>query len=866
MIYTLLTLGTLGAFIFLTVYVDRKTKADSKQTNSFAIPLLLVSVESFLFSLIMIFDQIWLEALTKQLMRIIFVVDAAFLVSFSFAFLGLITNIKKFYLFLIRLALYIFAGIIVYTKFESIDVSASDGIIIGAEYLFKGVANQFFPWTWWTLFNAVYKFFVPIVCYLFLMLLYERKGNQLQKYQGIIIAEGIILMWVLTAFITFISSYVPQFAMLYLYEYVFMFVMVVIALRTVAVPSGKGVVVGILKFIVSYIFPAAAVAAFVYFFQPVAGTSKVFFVIILSLISVVAVLFSLKSSDVMSRSSKIYTADYAAKLERDLASVDYTGDMDKVADRMNEIIKQNIEASGMTVYINDGKGNFDVGYSSNGMTKTITGNSAMFDVLLNVNKSVVVYSQIEFEHDISAIDINLKDFFEETKSDALFLLNEGHNIIGLITLGRKVSGDHYKNYDYNVFTSLYSYFFVFGYYMRNISNKDIIGTVNREIRMSSQIITSIQENIDHVKNPKLETGYLMVPSHNIGGEFIDMIRLTDTRHLFVVGDLSGKGIAASMNMVILKSIIRTYLAETHDFKELVVKVNTFIRESLRKGTIFAGLFALIDFETDTMYYINCGIPALMMYTQVYNNVIEIQGSGNVLGFVKDISPYISVKTTKLNRGDIILACTDGLIQSHSLRGEQFGKERVQQAILDNSTYPAQRMAQFTFDGLLKFMSKEMEDDVSILILKYESTVEYADQPVEVESDISAEGEETGTGEQSADDGTQTDVTASVESETAETTADEEIESAGTVSDGTETNKAEVETNVSGTETAENKEALGEQTATEEAGIGGDAIVSPSSDGSEKSASEKAKKPFDDPDLPDDLDLSDLDAMMKMAGL
>ena len=120
-----------------------------------------------------------------------------------------------------------------------------------------------------------------------------------------------------------------------------------------------------------------------------------------------------------------------------------------------------------------------------------------------------------------------------------------------------------------------------------------------------------------------------------------------------------------------------------------------------------------------MYYINCGIPALMMYTQVYNNVIEIQGSGHVLGFVKDLTPYVSVKTTKLNHGDIIMACTDGLIQSHSLRGEQFGKERVQQAVLDNSTYPAQRMAQFTFDGLLKFMSKEMEDDVSILVIKYE---------------------------------------------------------------------------------------------------------------------------------------------------
>ena len=180
-------------------------------------------------------------------------------------------------------------------------------------------------------------------------------------------------------------------------------------------------------------------------------------------------------------------------------------------------------------------------------------------LLLNVNRSVVCLSQVENVHDLSTIEDQLKKFFEETKSDAMFILNEGHNILGLITLGKKISGDHYKEYDYNIFLKLYSYFFVFGYYMRNISNKEIISVVNREIKMSSQIITSIQENIDHVKTTKVDIGYLMVPAHNIGGEFVDMIRLTESRHLFVVGDLSGKGIAASMNMVILKSIIRSYL-------------------------------------------------------------------------------------------------------------------------------------------------------------------------------------------------------------------------------------------------------------------------------------------------------------------
>ena len=242
----------------------------------------------------------------------------------------------------------------------------------------------------------------------------------------------------------------------------------------------------------------------------------------------------------------------------------------------------------------------------------------------------------------------------------------------------------------------------------------------------------------------------------------------------------------------------------------------------------------------------------------------------MLGFVKDISPFISVKTTKLNRGDIILACTDGLIQSHSLRGEQFGKERVQQAMLDNSTYPAQRMAQFTFDGLLKFMSKEMEDDVSILILKYESTVEYADQPVEVETTETetAEGVAESVGAEGVGG-----ADAAVEDESVEGVAQTENEGAGEgLAESVGGSKSASGTDGTFAEEQIESEVAGDASTVESEGLGtsGDISAAPSADEPTSSdsgaAATEKPKPFDDPDLPDDLDLSDLDAMMKMAGL
>lgn len=832
MIYIILNIICALFITFFTHLIDSKGKADNMGVSAFSVAMLVATIESIFFVLVLIMRYCNFDALIVPLMRICLALDGISFVIVSFGIFEIGKPKKLLVTSILKYGLIIFSVFISFFKFTTIDISFEHGIVIASEYLIPSPARDFFPLTWTALFTYLYRYIVPVTGLLFLAVLQEDKNaTQLEKYQTSVMAEGVLLMWAINLAIKFISAEAPAFSLLFIFSYLFMYVVFYMALSKITVPSGKAMFVTLFKSLVSYIVPAAVVGGLSMLLQPAGGAYTSGFITEFILYSIVAVLFSLWISNVLSTSSKLYTADYEASLEKDLASVDYKdSEMDQITAKMFEIMRRNVEASSMSVYILTGQNELDVAYSSNKMDVKIPLNNPMFDTLLNINKSLVIRSQIEKEHNISSIQTELEDFFKHTKSDALFILNEGHNIFGIITLGRKASGDHYKEYDYNVFVKLYSYFFVFGYYMRNISNKDVLSVVNREIKMSSQIITSIQENIDHVKTPKVDIGYLMVPAHNIGGEFIDMIRLTETRHLFVVGDLSGKGIAASMNMVILKSIIRSYLAEVHDFKQLVVKLNTFVRDSLPKGTIFAGLFALIDFETDTMYYINCGVPALMMYTQVYNNVIEIQGSGHILGFVKDLSPYISVKTTKLNHGDIIMACTDGLIQSHSLRGEQFGKERVQQAVLDNSTYPAQRMAQFTFDGLVKFMSKEMEDDVSILVIKYEGLPE-------------EKTEET------------------VEEASSENTAEAAENSEAPVEEPVD---SQMEAVADETVTPESVAAEMAAAAEAEAAEKAEKPAAPESPAEESAAEKPADMPLPDGfEMPD---LSDLDAMMKEAGL
>lgn len=716
MIYFVLNAAFTVFFVLTSMFIEKVSSSNLDSNDPVIVNVLLMAIMSGAFTLLV--SGILPPAFVMLVGRLVVTIEGVFIVNISFCFLYYALK-KKVKLFaVIKAVLYVFATYVAFFKVRGISASVKDGLAVQSPLFFTGNAASVFPFTFLNVYHAVYLGVIPAFCCLLMLVWQERRATRLERHRGYLDFYALAAFWATRLFINAVAAHIPGFSLLFVMSYVIMLMMMISASSATSAMSRNDMLMFVLRVTFSYVVPAAVVGLVSHALFGLYLTNAAMFVLIMAAALLVVFVLTKKVVDLLMASRMMHSGDYGKAFEKDLAAMNYTGDMDVIAENMFKIFKKNVECTSMQVFINDGKGNLNTAYSSDGSNMTFHSSDPLFDELLNISRTVVAFSEIENSHELDDARAGLLDLMSKTKSDALFVLNEGRNVLGFIVLGIKASGDHYKDYDIDVFKKLYSYFFVFGYYMRNISNKDIIGIVNRELRMASQIITSIQENVDQVQSPKLDAGYLMEAAHNIGGEFIDLVRLTDTSHLFVMGDLSGRGIAASMNMVILKSIIRTFLAETHDFKQLVVKVNYFIRTSLQKGTIFSGVFMLVDLKKEMMYYINCGVPTILLYTLAYNNVIEIQGSGHVLGFVKDISPYISVKQTKLSKGDIILTCTDGLINSHSLRGEQFGKDRVQQNMLANSMYSAARMARFQSDALKKFMSKELEDDVSVLVLKY----------------------------------------------------------------------------------------------------------------------------------------------------
>lgn len=411
-------------------------------------------------------------------------------------------------------------------------------------------------------------------------------------------------------------------------------------------------------------------------------------------------------------------SEYEAELEAGLDSIDFGAGGDTVIKSTVALLENHVEASTVEIMVADDRGRLSTVFSSLGSKNEIPPGNKAIEFLLGHTESIVLKTQAITLHAYEEIKSDLLKILDLSRADAFILLREGHKIIGLILLGPKKRGADYTAYDFSVLSRLYSNFFLVLYYLKNIANESVVLTVDREIEFSGQVISSIQENIDRVSHDKVDVDFVTRSARKLGGDFIDFIQLGPEKSLFVMGDVSGKGLNASMSMVILKSVLRTFLGETGDFKQLIVKVNSFIKNNLPKGTFFAGVFGLLDFKNNLMYYINCGVPAMFLYTSAYNNAIEIQGDGKILGFVRDIGKFLKVKKIALNPEDVILMTTDGLVDSTNLRGERFGKDRVQRMLMDNRGYQAGRIAKFLYESLSEFVSRELDDDITVLVIKY----------------------------------------------------------------------------------------------------------------------------------------------------
>jgi sigma-B regulation protein RsbU (phosphoserine phosphatase) len=204
----------------------------------------------------------------------------------------------------------------------------------------------------------------------------------------------------------------------------------------------------------------------------------------------------------------------------------------------------------------------------------------------------------------------------------------------------------------------------------------------------------------------------------LGGDCYDFMPLTNERLALVVGDASGKGVAAALMIASVQSSLRTAALFTgNDLAALlkIVNLQTYASSLAdRYATVFYGVF---DRATRTLRYVNAGhTPPLVLRRS--GSIDTLEKGGAPVGMFPD--SHYEDDVVQLDPGDVVITYTDGVIEAANQSGEEWGVRRLLKATAAwarPGTENAEHLVRSIFYSMDDFSGGCQTDDATLAVLR-----------------------------------------------------------------------------------------------------------------------------------------------------
>lgn len=164
-------------------------------------------------------------------------------------------------------------------------------------------------------------------------------------------------------------------------------------------------------------------------------------------------------------------------------------------------------------------------------------------------------------------------------------------------------------------------------------------------------------------------------SRHVGGDYYDFIQVDDDSLLFVVADVEGKGAASALIMSNLQATMHALVMHVHSLQGMLYTLNESILKSTRSRKYMTLFMGLLDLKGGGVHYINAGhIPPVVVRGD--GEPARLTEGGMVIGLFPN--QRYDRGFYKLEPGDVILACTDGITEAMSVEGEEYEVHRMVQ--------------------------------------------------------------------------------------------------------------------------------------------------------------------------------------------
>ncbi len=217
-------------------------------------------------------------------------------------------------------------------------------------------------------------------------------------------------------------------------------------------------------------------------------------------------------------------------------------------------------------------------------------------------------------------------------------------------------------------------------------------------------------------HPEIDLYAILKPAETIGGDLYDYFFIDKNHLLVAIGDVSGKGIPASLFMAIASTLIKSN-AKTLAVKDIVSRINNELSER-NSNQYFVTLFVgILDIRSGVLDYCNAA--------HNYPYILHSDGSIDVLskshGLPLGIYKYKPYKSSsiELRDEDMLILFTDGVINASNSYNQHYGTEKLERNIQNLYNLTAEETVSKLLKSILIFQGDSRQaDDISILVLKY----------------------------------------------------------------------------------------------------------------------------------------------------
>jgi sigma-B regulation protein RsbU (phosphoserine phosphatase) len=214
--------------------------------------------------------------------------------------------------------------------------------------------------------------------------------------------------------------------------------------------------------------------------------------------------------------------------------------------------------------------------------------------------------------------------------------------------------------------------------------------------------------------PPFELAGRIEPMESVGGDFYDLIPITDKILGVAIADVSGHGLPAALQTRDIHMGLRMGMARDFKIVRTVERLNEIIHQSTLTSRFVALFYGELE-ENGTFIYVNAGHIA-PVHLEAGGGFRLLEEGGPVLGPLPDTAYERGV--VHVGPGDVLLFYTDGIVEAENDRGEELGLERILDLVRDHREEPAADIVERIFDEVERFTgAAPPEDDRTVIVVR-----------------------------------------------------------------------------------------------------------------------------------------------------